>query len=102
MPWRIIATGCRRRTSSTHKMTEATLISESNSCEFHCFDSWLPIDGETDRIPYERHRTVNDDGIDESEALHILWPTEWTACVCNPLYSMNNEITCATVDERRA
>lgn len=69
-----------------------------DECIYHCEKSWLPVDGETDQIPYERHCTVGDDGIDESEALHILWPTEYTACPCNPLYSMNPEMEVAHVD----
>ncbi len=53
-------------------------------CPYHHEDDgWLPLDGETDRVPYECHRTVRNDGIDESEALHILWPTEYVRCPCS-------------------
>lgn len=56
------------------------------SCEeYRCENGWLVVDGELDSI-------VLNEGDGSYEYLPLIIPTEFTACPCNPLWSLNPEM----------
>lgn len=57
------------------------------TCEYHCESGWLPTDGVEDVILVTREMAI-DAGDRELEGQlyqRLLLPTEYIACVCNPL-----------------
>lgn len=63
-------------------------------CEFRCEKSWLPVDGEVDAILVTREMAIDagDRELEGQVYQELLIPTTFTACPCNPLYSMNSEM----------
>lgn len=72
----------------------STYIDIDGPCRFHCESEWLVIDGEPDAILVTREMAI-DAGDRELEGRvyqKLLMPTEFTACPCNPLWSLNPEM----------
>lgn len=57
------------------------------NCEFRCESGWLPLDREED------HDAIDECYPDGSTfELPLLMPTQFVACVCNPLSMFNDDL----------
>lgn len=55
-------------------------------CDYRCDNGWLVVDG------------VDDSYLDGDVVVHLLLPTEYTACFrCNDAAFTNGDITCGTI-----
>jgi hypothetical protein len=69
-------------------------------CEMHCEQGWLPTDGQEDAL-LVTHEMAIDAGTPELEGQTyalLLIPTDYTACICNPLHSINPDLNIDPLD----
>lgn len=78
----------------------STYIDVDGPCRFHCESGWLPTAGDDDAILVTREMAIDagDRELEGQVYQKLLMPTAFTACVCNPLYSFNDEMEAVYVD----